>query len=46
MANLKTIPLLFPVAVVVECDMAVSFPIFCFDGDGRDFAKALEDLAH
>ena len=46
MTNLKAIALLFPVAIVVECDMTISFSIFRFDDDGRDFAKSFEDLAY
>ena len=46
MADLKAVALLFPVAVVVECDTAITFSILGFDDDGRDFAKSLEDLAY
>jgi len=46
MTDLKAVALLFPVAIVVECDPAVSFSILGFDGDGWDFAKSFEDLAY
>ena len=46
MTDLKAVALLFPVAIVVECDPAVSFSILGFDDDGWDFAKAFEDLAY
>jgi hypothetical protein len=46
MADLKAVALLFPVAVVVECNTAISFSILGFDDDGRDFAKSFEDLAY
>ena len=46
MTNLKAVALLFPVAVVVKRDTAVSFSIFGFDDDGRDFTESFEDLAH
>ena len=42
---MEAVALLFPVAVVVECDLAVSFSVLRLDDDGRDFAKAFEDLA-
>ena len=43
---MEAVALLFPVAVVVKCDLAVSFSVLRFDDDSRDFAKAFEDLAH
>jgi len=43
MAFGKAIALLFPVAIVIECDLTFLFPIF--DLDGGDRAEALENLA-
>ena len=43
MAFGKAIALLFPVAIVIECDLTFLFPIF--DLDAGDSAQALENLA-
>ena len=45
-SDLKTVPLLCPVAVRKECDVAVGFAVFCFDDNGRAVPKSLKDLAH
>jgi len=45
MAYEKAIASFFPVAVVVECDAALFFPIFGWNLDGGDFAEPFENLA-
>lgn len=44
-AYLKAVALFLPVAVVVECDAVLLFPILACDLGAGNFAETLENLA-